>query len=319
MTEPHPFTETYLEGPQGTKFLTRTYAPESPLAVLVFVHGFVDHVRRYTSFHGSLAKNGLAIFAYDQRGFGRTALDEKGKARKEPWNRGYAKTSWKEQLEDIEWAVRRAHETFPDLPLFLAGHSMGGGLAIAFNTRGASTPPSAAAVSLISGVIGMSPLLRQTHPASSIQKWIGAKLSRVMPYMVIPAPVNLDHLSHNPAVVKSTGSDPLAPYVGSLRGLSDMLDGGELLVTRDYKNWPADRPLVIFHGTADQVTDPKASQEFIDRVPTKDKKLVLYEGSYHEVWHDTIPEGIAEQMINDVTEWVKERASARAKTPDAKL
>ncbi|EPQ55214.1 lysophospholipase [Gloeophyllum trabeum ATCC 11539] len=310
-THPQPFTDAYLPGPQSTKFYTRTYQPPSsspPSAVVVFVHGFIDHVARYTDFHAALARSGLVVFAYDQRGFGRTALDEKGKERRDTGNRGYAKTSWREQLEDVEWMVKHAREQFGALPLFLMGHSMGGGLCIAFNTR-TSAPPSASTVSLLSGVIACSPLLRQTTPASSVLKWVGGKASKVMPYMTIPAEVKAEQLSHNPAVVEAAKADSFVKYVGCLKGVSDMLEGGALLVTRDYKNWPVNLPLLIFHGTADEVTDPKASQEFIERVPAKDKTINLYPGAYHEPWHETVPEGVSDQMVREAAEWIKARSA----------
>jgi len=315
MADLYPFTEAYLEGPQSTQFLTRTYAPESPFALIVFVHGFIDHVARYTEFHGPISKNGIAIFTYDQRGFGRTAVDETGKEKKDTGNRGYAKTSWPEQLEDLDWMVKHAHSKFPDLPLFLMGASMGGGLCLAFNTRGKATPPSAEAVALVSGVIPLSPLIHQTHPLGSVQKWLVRKMSRLMPYATFPTRVPIEHLTHDSAMWEASKSDHLSQYTGGLRGVSDMLDGGDSILARDYKNWPGDRPLIIFHGTEDEVTDPKASQEFFNRVSTKDKKIVLLEGARHEPFHEIVPEGVVGRMVNEITEWVK----ARAKPADARL
>lgn len=124
MTSAQPYTEEWLEGPSDTKFYTRTYTPPASTpakAVTVFVHGFAEHVARYQHFHPVLASKGIAIFTFDQRGFGLTAMDTTGKKGK---NSAYGKTTWKEQQADIAWALNHAATTFPGLPLFLMGHSM---------------------------------------------------------------------------------------------------------------------------------------------------------------------------------------------------
>lgn len=115
------YTESWLTGPQSTKFYTRTYAPaSSPRAVIVFIHGFAEHIGRYTHFHPLFAERGIAIFTFDQRGFGRTAQDVEEKSK----NSAYGKTSWQDQMGDIAWALAHAKKEFPGLPVFLMGHSM---------------------------------------------------------------------------------------------------------------------------------------------------------------------------------------------------
>ena len=128
MSSQETYTEAWLPGPgtQPTQFYTRTYHSTSDAkAVIVFIHGFAEHVGRYTHFHPLLAKHGIAIFAFDQRGFGKTAQDKDGHKSKDSV---YGKTSWNEQMADIEWALGHAMEAFPGVPVFLMGHSMVGKL-----------------------------------------------------------------------------------------------------------------------------------------------------------------------------------------------
>ncbi|OSC97319.1 lysophospholipase [Trametes coccinea BRFM310] len=268
------YTEAWLPGPDGLQFYTRTYRPPAgtpACAALLFVHGFAEHVARYEWAHGVWAARGVAVFAYDQRGFGRTALDKERKSRESAWGR----TGWREQVRDIEWWLGRMREEFPGLPLFLMGHSMGGGLALAFATR-PSPPPAPESVQMLAGVIASSPLLLQTHPAPKILRYIGGKASSLLPHLLIDAPVPVEHLSHDPQAQKAAANDPLMLQKGSLRGLSDMLGGGEQLLWNDYKNWPQNLPLLIVHGTADRVTSYKASEEFYNKVDAADKELKPY-------------------------------------------
>ena len=88
---------------------------------VVAVHGFAEHIGRYAHFHPLIAARGIAVFAFDQRGFGLTGQDTTGKKSKDS---AYGKTSWKEQMGDLEWALGHAKTTFAGVPLFLYGHSM---------------------------------------------------------------------------------------------------------------------------------------------------------------------------------------------------
>lgn len=117
-----PFIDAWLTGPGDVRFYTRTYTPsDTPVAVLVFAHGAAEHCGRYTHFHGSLSTDhAIAVFAYDQRGFGRTALDAQNRTP----GAMYGKTTWTNQLEDLEWAIKTAQNAFDGVPIFLMGCSM---------------------------------------------------------------------------------------------------------------------------------------------------------------------------------------------------
>lgn len=94
----------------------------------------VEHVSRYEHVFPLYAQSGIAVFAYDQRGFGKTALDPgpdgQRQRDREARNEAYARTSSGQQKEDIIWAIRHAGEklagweTEEPLPVFLMGHSM---------------------------------------------------------------------------------------------------------------------------------------------------------------------------------------------------
>ena len=115
------YTESWLPGRDGIKFYTRTYpAHASPRAAVIFVHGFAEYVARYEWAHGVYASRGINVFAFDQRGFGLTALDRENKSKESK----YGKTSWNDQLADIEYWVKHVKNQYPKLPVFLLGHSM---------------------------------------------------------------------------------------------------------------------------------------------------------------------------------------------------
>ncbi|TCD65571.1 hypothetical protein EIP91_002491 [Steccherinum ochraceum] len=302
-SQTQPYTEAWLAGPGGHQFYTRTYAaPSPPKALVVFVHGFAEHVGRYEASFPAFSERGVTLFAFDQRGFGRTALDTEKKSK----DASYGKTSWARQLEDIEWWVKYLVKEHPGVPVFLMGHSMGGGLCCAFPTR-VHAPPSSDTIKSLSGVILCSPLVRLTHPKPRIVLFAGGMLGRLLPFMPVPAGVEPDHLSRNPPRNEAYLQDPLIKQFGTLKGVDDMLSGGEKLAEHDWQHWPKDLPALFLHGTADQVTSPVASENFYSRISAEDKKFSHYQGAYHEMFQEI--DGIPEKLSDEIISWIEAHLS----------
>ncbi|XP_074579077.1 caffeoylshikimate esterase-like [Curcuma longa] len=62
-------------------------------------------------------------------------------------------------------------------------------------------------------------------------------------------------------------------------------------------------PLLILHGAADKVTDPKVSKFLYSKASTKDKTLKLYEEGYHAILEGEPDERIA-SVIHDIISWL---------------
>ncbi|MEC9434597.1 MAG: alpha/beta fold hydrolase [Pseudomonadota bacterium] len=107
----------WLDLPAGRLALSR-WPVERPRAVLLALHGYGDYApTTYEAAARAWAAAGIETFAYDQRGFGRN-----------PSNRRWPGAS--ALVEDLEAAAAAISAMRPGLPLFVAGHSMGGGVAL---------------------------------------------------------------------------------------------------------------------------------------------------------------------------------------------
>jgi len=62
-------------------------------------------------------------------------------------------------------------------------------------------------------------------------------------------------------------------------------------------------PLLILHGTADKVTNPKGSQFFYETAGSADKTLKLYDGHVHDLLNDLGREAV----MADIVHWVTAR------------
>ncbi|KAH9903032.1 lysophospholipase [Cubamyces lactineus] len=327
-SETPTYIEAWLNGPNGHPFYTRTYLPSSPSptstststststaappppkAVLLFVHGYNDHIARHADTHAAFAQRGLAVFAYDMRGFGRTALDEAHRAAGE----GFGRTSRALELEDLEWWVRyvaRVHAR--GAPIFLMGYSSGGGLTLAYPTR-KSSPPSAEAVSLIAGVIGVSPLLTLVYPPSQLTKHAVRMMSAVWPNCPVPAMQPYERFSRDIEVQKALSEDPLRRPHGTALGLYDMVTQGEELLKSGWERWPQDLPMFILWGAADEINSPKDGIAFFEKVRAKDKELVTYPDALHEIMHEV--GDIPARFVEDCVGWIEARIARPQSLP----
>ena len=83
-------------------------------------YGMEEHILRYERFAAFLAKQGFVVCGNDHTGHGRSV---------EHWqDRGFfgeEEGSWQYIIEDMRYVMEFVKKKFPELPLFLIGHSMG--------------------------------------------------------------------------------------------------------------------------------------------------------------------------------------------------
>lgn len=75
------------------------------------------------------------------------------------------------------------------------------------------------------------------------------------------------------------------------------------------KTFQVSSPLLILHGAADKVTDPKVSKYLYDKASTEDKTLKLYEASYHSILEGEPDDRIA-AVIGDIISWLDSHSSS---------
>ena len=100
----------------------RVFKPEGEIKGLFHVvHGMTEHIDRegYVTFMSTLAENGYLAFGYNHIGHGDTAKDDSELGFIAP------KDGWKFLVGDVSNAEREIKKEYPDLPLYLLGHSMG--------------------------------------------------------------------------------------------------------------------------------------------------------------------------------------------------
>ncbi|KAJ7651359.1 lysophospholipase [Roridomyces roridus] len=291
------YKEEWLTGPHQTSFYTRLYRPppESALSgVLVFVHGYDEHISRpdYERMHAAWAARGFALFAWDLRGFGRTALD----AAKSP---GSSYGQMEEVLGDLEWALQHTRSLFPrPTPLFLMGHSMGGGIVLEYILSKAEVGHR------ISGVISSSPWITLTNSPPTPALWILGLIGKFFPHMHFSTPTRPKAISHDLSIGEALIADPWVRQYGTFGSILERLAVGKHLLKEGYKHWPKTLPLLLLHGTDDDMNSCAGTETFFKGLQVDDARLVLYPGAFHDLM--TEPD-VKEQYQRDCMSWVEER------------
>ena len=262
----------------------RGWAPGAEAkAVVCLVHGLGEHCGRYAHVAEAFNRAGYALMTCDLRGHGKS----EGK-------RGHA-ANYTALMDDIFQLLETAKEQYPDLPVFLYGHSLGGNLAIHYALR---------RLPKLAGIVATAPLFR---PAAKPPAWKMALLRAmvgVWPSLSISSALEMAALSRDSKVVQAYRNDPLTHDWISARLAVDMLRYGKwnMMHAADLPS-----PLLLMHGTADRITSPTASREFALRADAA-CTLKMWDGLYHELHNE--PE--QNQVLDYMLEWVETHAT---KTP----
>ena len=107
--------------------------------------------------------------------------------------------------------------------------------------------------------------------------------------------------SRDPKVVDALNTDPLIAHeVQPTHTVAEMVRADERL-EREFSLITL--PVLIIHGTADEVTKSSGSQTFYDTAGSTDKTLKLYDGHVHDLLNDIEKEVV----IADIKNWIDAR------------
>ncbi len=262
----------------GVTLFYNAVLPENPRALLMIVHGLSEHGGRYRLLQRELAEAGFAVFAYDQRGFGKST-----------GRRTYV-AHYTDFLNDLKEVVATAKSAHPERPVFLIGHSLGGLVVSAFCIQFPKEE--------VKGIILSAPAY-EFFPLPRIIHFLGIALNFLWPTIQIRYPSDKERLSHDPKVGVAFRADPLAQSCGTprfyhaLREMNDMVKGRADEIAL---------PTLILQGTEDTIVVPSGAQALYDAIRSEKKKLIFYDRFYHEPFNEIG----RERVVADVVCWLND-------------
>src|SRR5687767_14534269 len=135
--------------PGDVTLALHAWIPAEPAAALLYVHGIQSHAGWLFETGPALAARGVALYALDRRGSGRSG-GERGDAR-----------SFRDWLDDYAHAARHVRERHARIPLTILGQSMGGSIVAGLIADGRA-PRDA--------VILCAPALGQMHARLTVEQ-----------------------------------------------------------------------------------------------------------------------------------------------------
>jgi acylglycerol lipase len=246
-------------------------------AVLLVVHGLGEHSGRYMNLVDRFIPQGFAVYGIDHLGHGRSEGQRLLIDRF---------SDYTEPLKAFSAMIRCWQ---PGKPVFLVGHSMGGLIGATYLLTNQEE---------LAGAILSGPAVKPPGNIPAATVLIGRALSLLFPSLgLVPRGAATD-ICRDPAVVAAYLADPLV-YQGKITARL----GTEMLRAMARLRKEAARirlPLLILQGSADRLVDPAGAQILYDGAASADKRLIIYEGFYHEVFNE--PEH--DRVLSDVEQWL---------------
>jgi len=277
----HEWTKT----PSGIDCLIHIWSPlqESPRGVVVVFHGLGGHglfpTVRYLA--ELLAAQHLAVYAMDFAGHGQSH-----------GLRGYL-SSPHDLLQDALHVVQYAEQQSPELPLFFAGNSMGGAVALSLSLR----------VKHVAGLVLLAPMV--SLPVSSFQRWVLQRLAAWTPKLGLTKSClskAADYQFRDEDRKEEVLRDPFI-YKGRLRAASAMTCVG---LTQMLQETLGDirAPLLCLLAEEDYVVDNRGIDELMQEACSVDKTLKEYDALHGMLCEE---EPLRSQIESDIVSWLSER------------
>jgi len=303
-------TDDAIIAADGVALPLRRWMPADgpPKAVVLALHGFNDYSNAFDAPGRWFADRGIAVYAYDQRGFGRAT-------RPGIW------PGTETLVADLETAAAAVRSRHRGVPFFVLGESMGGAVvmtALAGRMAAGPLPARPAETTPVGAVV---PLAVRTAPATALADGIilsapavwGAETMPVLhraalwltrntvPWLSVTAPRELNIWpSDNIEMLRALGRDPLvikATRIDAIAGLTDLM-GRALAAVDDIDALPT----LVMYGLNEQVIPKRPIADALARLPRAHNTVAVYDTGWHMLLRDLK----AETVLRDVAAWIAE-------------
>jgi alpha-beta hydrolase superfamily lysophospholipase len=293
-----------LQAVDHVRICYRRWQPEGECRGTVqIVHGASEHSARYGRLAQALVERGLAVYAMDLRGHGRTA-EGTGVGR-------FGGLGVERVLDDVRALHRMMTDEHPGVRRILIGHSMGSIIALAAAERDGDDLSGL----VLSGPIGVAPELADSVTAldAAVAAGMGDQvLDALGPFNqpFEPARTPFDWLSRDPSEVDKYVEDPLCgeqmplthAYAAGVFGLA--VRGASPEAVADL---PDGLPVLLLSGERDPVGGVGGRQVTALADLLRDRGLPVEQRLYPDARHEVFNETNRDEVTDDLTTWIDQR------------
>ena len=247
---------------------------QQPDAVVLLVHGLGEHAGRYTGWAKQFNDTGVEMRSFDLPGHGLSG-----------GRRGVVPPF--DVLHDIiDSKLESIAADRPGIPLFLYGHSLGGGIVLDYLVRRKTS---------LTGAIVTSPWITLTMTPPRLKVMMAVALKSIVPDMTSSSGLNAGYLSRDSQVVTAYVADPLVHDRISFRLFTEALKASEEILAGASG---ISLPVLVIHGRSDMITSPSGSVEVASSMPSS--ILKLWDDGYHELHN----EPFRDDHFTFIREWI---------------
>jgi alpha-beta hydrolase superfamily lysophospholipase len=238
------------------------------------VHGYAEHGKRYEHVFDAWAERGIASFAVDLRGHGRSEGP-----------RGHCE-AFDEYLGDAAELSGLVQQRAGAAPAFLFGHSFGG-LVVAMSAIEHPSPWR--------GLILSAPYFGLALDVPPAKAFAGKIASRLLPALSLPTGLRGADVTRDIARAQAYDQDPLVFKRATSRWFTEAGAAQDRALARA----PAlTMPLYVVMGGADRVAKLARARAFFDAAGSRDKTWDERPGLFHEVLNEPEWRGIADRIAD---------------------
>jgi len=260
---------------------------DRPKAVILALHGFNDYSNAFQDFAAYSQAHGIAVHAYDQRGFG--ANRDRGL-----WPGIEIMTT------DLKAAVTRLRRIYGDTPLYVLGESMGGAVTIVAATG--DEPLDVDGIILSAPAVWGGPHMNLFY---RMTLWFASTLAPGWALgssgLEIRPSDNIEMLrafSTDPMVIKVTRTDAIA-------GLVSLMDQALASAPK------LDKDILLLIGEKDEIIPLGAIDDFESRLEAAPATAIRYPEGYHMLLRDLQ----RAKVFADIDRWIERRSAQKTSSP----
>ncbi len=294
------FEEQSVQSRDGTVLNIHVFDTERPKAVVRCIHGMEEHQGRYIPFAVFLRDHGYAVITADLRGHGEKAARLSHIADRD---------GERLLIEDEDALLKQAKARYPEVPVYLFGHSMGSIIARKLLQTHSRDFTKAALSGYPNPQAAASAGAALTRCIAAFKGWGGySKLVDNLAFggftkAVKNAETPLDWLSVNRENVRRYQEDPLCgvPFtLGSYEALFRMLI--DINKPELYRDVQTELPILLISGEDDPCTGgEKGRADSLDRLTRagfRDLRVETLPGMRHEILNETENEIVYQKILD---------------------
>lgn len=252
--------------------------------LIFIVHGYCEHCLGYTELAEFLIQQGYYVFSHDHVGHGQSEGD-----------RAHVMI-FDDYIQDVLRHIDQIKSKYPNKPVFLIGHSMGGAISV----LAAMARPK-----FFAGVVLIGPLIMPDPKAATPFKvFMGKMVAKILPQMHI-AKLDPKTISRNEEFVEMYTKDPLVYHNGVKCGWGVAMLGALKKIEEGMSD--IEWPFFILHGSEDALCALEGSKHMYERAKSTNKKLKIFDGAFHQLHHELEP--VKKETFDLIADWVNSRVA----------